>query len=198
MLGPRSSARAVSFLYALLTWNPSWRSCAQEALRHSYFRMGKPSSNNQNNSETPINSISSKMSGMVSSDHLAETTPKLSLKLRPKALGGASDQNHSMIQNSYGDNRTSEEYSISNQHIPVHNNSHTISQNHKELSPTHQNSDQSRIPLPMTEIEPSWSRDSNINSKGKKGANYVRGKHASNVPVKQKQMEHLGINSVKS
>ena len=161
--------------------------------------MGKPSSNNQNNSETPINSISSKMSGIASTDQFAETTPKLSLKLRPKALG-ATDQNsqHSMIQNNYGDNRALEGYSSSNQHIPITNNSHTISQNNKELSPTHQNSDLSRIPLPMTEIEPSWSRDSNINSKGKKGANYVRGKHVSDVPVKQRQMEHLGINDIKS
>ena len=158
--------------------------------------MGKPSSNNQNNSETPINSISSKMSGIASTDQFAETTPKLSLKLRPKALG-VTDQNHSMIQNNYGDNRTSEGYSTSNQHIPITNNSHTISQNNKELSPSHQNSDQSRIPLPMTEIEPSWSRDSNINPKGKKGANYGRGKHVSDVPVKQKQMDHLGINKVK-
>ena len=39
VLGTRSSARAVSFLYALLSWNPSWRSSAQEALRHSYFRI---------------------------------------------------------------------------------------------------------------------------------------------------------------
>ena len=38
ILGSRTSARAVSFLYALLAWNPSWRSSAQEALRHSYFR----------------------------------------------------------------------------------------------------------------------------------------------------------------
>jgi len=41
-LGSRSSARAVSFLYALLSWNPSWRSTAQEALKHSYFRTAKP------------------------------------------------------------------------------------------------------------------------------------------------------------
>jgi serine/threonine protein kinase len=38
VLGPRSSARAVSFLYAMLSWNPAWRSSAQEALKHSYFR----------------------------------------------------------------------------------------------------------------------------------------------------------------
>ena len=38
ILGSRTSARAVSFLYALLAWNPSWRSSAQEALRYSYFR----------------------------------------------------------------------------------------------------------------------------------------------------------------
>ncbi len=41
-MGSRSSARAVSFLYALLSWNPSWRSTAQEALKHSYFRTAKP------------------------------------------------------------------------------------------------------------------------------------------------------------
>jgi hypothetical protein len=40
VLGSRSSARAVSFLYALLAWNPAWRSTAQEALKHSYFRFG--------------------------------------------------------------------------------------------------------------------------------------------------------------
>ena len=39
VLGSRTSARAVSFLYAMLSWNPSWRSSAQEALRHSYFRI---------------------------------------------------------------------------------------------------------------------------------------------------------------
>ena len=37
VLGPRSSARAVSLLYALLAWNPSWRSSAQEALRYGFF-----------------------------------------------------------------------------------------------------------------------------------------------------------------
>ena len=154
--------------------------------------MGKPSSNNQNNSETPINSISSKMPG-IASDQFAETTPKLSLKLRPKALG-ASDQNPhpSMIQSNYGDSRASEGYSNSNQHIPITNNSHTISQNNKELSPTHQNSDLSRIPLPMTEIEPSWSRDSNINPKGKK-MSPVKGKPVTDAPVKHKDLEHLGI-----
>ena len=41
VLGPRSSARAVSLLYALLAWNPAWRASAQEALRHSYFRMAQ-------------------------------------------------------------------------------------------------------------------------------------------------------------
>ena len=37
VLGPRSSARAVSLLYALLAWNPSWRSSAHEALRYGFF-----------------------------------------------------------------------------------------------------------------------------------------------------------------
>ena len=36
VLGPRSSARAVSLLYALLAWNPSWRSSAHEALRYGF------------------------------------------------------------------------------------------------------------------------------------------------------------------
>ncbi len=43
VLGARSSARSVSFLYTLLTWNPGWRSSAQEALKHAYFRGPKGS-----------------------------------------------------------------------------------------------------------------------------------------------------------
>ncbi len=38
VLGSRTSARTVSFLYTLLTWNPGWRSSAQESLKHAYFR----------------------------------------------------------------------------------------------------------------------------------------------------------------
>ena len=38
MLGPRLPARAISLLYSVISWNPAWRSSAQEALKHSYFR----------------------------------------------------------------------------------------------------------------------------------------------------------------
>ena len=38
VLGSRVSARAISLLYSIISWNPSWRSSAQEALKHSYFR----------------------------------------------------------------------------------------------------------------------------------------------------------------
>ncbi len=36
----------MSFLYTLLPWNPSWRSSAQEALKHAYFRGPKGSAAN--------------------------------------------------------------------------------------------------------------------------------------------------------
>merc|ERR1719319_720789 len=45
VLGPRVGARAISLLYSTLSWNPSWRSSAQETLKHSYFRQNsQPSS----------------------------------------------------------------------------------------------------------------------------------------------------------
>ena len=68
VLGSRSSARAVSFLYALLSWNPSWRSTAQEALKHSYFRNAK-----SNNPELA--------SSMAQND---DHEQPLSLALRPR------------------------------------------------------------------------------------------------------------------
>ena len=52
VLGSRVSARAISFLYSIISWNPSWRSSAQEALKHSYFRhsqQSQPSSASSNN-----------------------------------------------------------------------------------------------------------------------------------------------------
>jgi serine/threonine protein kinase len=39
ILGGRVGARAISMMYATLTWNPTWRSSAQESLKHSYFRV---------------------------------------------------------------------------------------------------------------------------------------------------------------
>ena len=38
ILGSRVGARAISLLYSVISWNPAWRSSAQEALKHSYFR----------------------------------------------------------------------------------------------------------------------------------------------------------------
>ena len=163
----------------MLTWNPSWRSSAQEALRHSFFRMGKPSSNSQNNSDTPssINSISSKMQGLATCEIL-ETTPKLSLNLRPKALLQSEQHDQSSFQVTK-DNGPS-------QYSTYADNLHTISNNNKDVSPSHHN-DVSRIPLPITEIEPHYSRDSYISPKGKKKS--VTKGHASN---KNKERENLG------
>ena len=144
--------------------------------------MGKPSSNGQNNSETPgsINSISSKMSGLATCENL-DVTPKLSLNLRPKALlQGDPHQNqhlHELTSNS--EEKYSHTYSDSN---------FTNNQGCKDTSPSHQN-DISRIPLPMTEIEPHYSRDSYISPKGKKKS-YGRLKHP--VDNKTKDMEYSG------
>ena len=75
VLGPRSSARAVSLLYALLAWNPAWRSSAQEALRHSYFRTGgggsKGSPANATQQPGVRNSLSDNKLNQVSSLQLA-------------------------------------------------------------------------------------------------------------------------------
>ena len=51
ILGSRVGARAMSLLYSVISWNPSWRSSAQEALKHSYFRQQNslPSSASSNN-----------------------------------------------------------------------------------------------------------------------------------------------------
>ena len=52
VLGPRVGARAISLLYSVISWNPGWRSSAQEALKHSYFRQqtsAKPGSASSNN-----------------------------------------------------------------------------------------------------------------------------------------------------
>ena len=49
VLGSRVGARAISLMYSTLTWNPSWRSSAQETLKHSYFRVNsQPSSASSN------------------------------------------------------------------------------------------------------------------------------------------------------
>ena len=156
--------------------------------------MGKPSSNSQNNSDTSssINSISSKMSG-IATNEILETTPKLSLKLRPKALI-PSDQhsNHSMMQNN---NRATDGYTSSYQPLSQADNNHTISYNKKDISP-HHNSDASRIPLPMTEIEPSWSRDSKTNPNEKK-LPPEREKPIVDAAMKQKVIDNLGIYSSK-
>ena len=85
ILGSRTSARAVSFLYALLAWNPSWRSSAQEALRHSYFRM----SNNNNGVKSDHIGHHSTLSSedSYSNNNKVEIEPHesmLSLSLRPR------------------------------------------------------------------------------------------------------------------
>ena len=106
--------------------------------------------------ETPssINSLSSKMSGLANGDIL-DATPKLSLNLRPKGI--QSEQQRHLINK---DNNATEAYNGS----ITSDNNYTIN---NDFSPSHQ-TDTSRIPLPMTEIEPSWSRDSYINTKEKK------------------------------
>ena len=49
VLGSRVGARGISLIYSTLTWNPAWRSSAQETLKHSYFRVNsQPSSANSN------------------------------------------------------------------------------------------------------------------------------------------------------
>ena len=128
--------------------------------------MGKPSSNSQNNSDTPssINSISSKLSGLATCEIL-ETTPKLSLNLRPNN----GPNSHSILPD--------KNYTI-------------INHNGKDFSPSHQG-DASRIPLPMTEIEPHYSRDSYISPKGKKKSP-GKGKQATDSFYKNKEKEHLG------
>ena len=144
--------------------------------------MGKPSSNGQNNSETPgsINSISSKMSGLAACENL-DVTPKLSLNLRPKALlqGDPHQNQHLHEHTSNSEDKYSHTYSDSN---------FTNNQGCKDTSPSHQN-DISRIPLPMTEIEPHYSRDNYISPKGKKKS-HGRLKHP--VDNKTKDMEYSG------
>ena len=109
VLGTRSSARAVSFLYAMLSWNPSWRSSAQEALKHSYFRMANPTKHTDNGT----------LSFEDKPDSAEMTAESMrSLSLRPR--------NH--IEN--------------NKEIMYNNNNN-------------------RVPLPLTEIEPHFSRDLN-------------------------------------
>ena len=131
------------------------------------------------------------MSGLATCEIL-ETTPKLSLKLRPKALIHSEQNSHHMsLQNNNKDKRTTEGFTNSNHYSTQADNNHTISHNNKDFSPSHHN-DASRIPLPMTEIEPSWSRDSNINPKGKK-ISPAKGKTVTDAPVKHKDLEHLGI-----
>lgn len=49
VLGSRVGARAISLLYSTLSWNPAWRSSAQESLKHSYFRQNsQPTSASSN------------------------------------------------------------------------------------------------------------------------------------------------------
>ena len=49
VLGSRVGARGISLMYSTLCWNPAWRSSAQEALKHSYFRLNsQPSSASSN------------------------------------------------------------------------------------------------------------------------------------------------------
>ena len=141
--------------------------------------MGKPSSNGQNPSDTPgsINSISSKISGLATCENL-DATPKLSLNLRPKAL----------LQTDSHQNQHLHELTSNSEDKFPHAYSDNNNQGYKDISPSHQN-DVSRIPLPMTEIEPHYSRDSYISPKGKKKS-YGRLKHSGNS--KTKDAEYSG------
>ena len=154
--------------------------------------MGKPSSNSQNNSDTPssINSISSKISGLANCE-IHETTPKLSLNLRPKALIQSEQQHHQSSFRINQDNTISEAYNGQNPHSILQDNNYaTINHNGKDFSPSH-HGDASRIPLPMTEIEPHYSRDSYISPKGKKKS-VGKGKQSIDSFYKNKEKEPLG------
>jgi len=140
ILGPRSSARAVSFLYALLAWNPSWRSSAQEALRHSYFRMGSKtaaSSNSPNKNQASATGADPSNSNPMGNTCMVQMEPEpplhLSLNLRPRNHFSANQQP------SISDNMVDKDLASSQQQKP---------------------SNLSRLPLPITEIEPHYSRDS--------------------------------------
>ena len=138
--------------------------------------MGKPSSNSQTNSDTSslINSISSKTAGLATSEIL-DTSTKLALNLRPKALLQSEQQNQSSYQ--INKNISTTDAVINNGPNPystLSDNKYTIIYNNKDVSPSHQY-DTSRIPLPMTEIEPHYSRDSYITPKEKK-RNCIKGK----------------------
>ena len=111
VLGSRTSARAVSFLYAMLSWNPSWRSSAQEALRHSFFRSVANPNKQSDSNLLPFDSDKPDGSTDSTSDSM------LSLSLRPR--------NHDSKEAIYNNN----------------------------------NNNQHRVPLPLTEIEPHYSRD---------------------------------------
>ena len=114
VLGTRSSARAVSFLYALLSWNPSWRSSAQEALRHSYFRMPTQHQPQNQPQREPL-------SNNVFHDDKCEAAEIASLSLRPR-----------------------------------NNNNNDTAQ--PPPQPQSQQPHGMRLPLPLTEIEPHYSR----------------------------------------
>ena len=91
----------------------------------------------------------------------------------------------------YKDNTISEAYNGPNSHSMFPDNNYaTINHNTKDFSPSHQ-SDASRIPLPMTEIEPHYSRDSYISPKGKKKS-LAKGKQATDSFYKNKEKEDLG------
>ena len=107
VLGSRSSARAVSFLYAMLSWNPSWRSSAQEALKHSYFRMANPTKHTDN--------VTLPFDDKPDSAEMSAESMR-SLSLRPRN-------------------------NLENNKEAIYNNNNN------------------RVPLPMTEIEPHFSRD---------------------------------------
>lgn len=122
VLGSRSSARAVSFLYALLSWNPSWRSSAQEALRHSYFRMPNGTSQHPPTSTQPLSN-----NNVFHEDNKCEVIDvgehsMRSLSLRPR------------------------------------NNDSTGPQQPQPQPSTQGQPHGVRLPLPLTEIEPHYSR----------------------------------------
>ena len=72
------------------------------------------------------------MSGLATCEIL-ETTPKLSLKLRPKVLIHSEQNSHHLsLQNNNKDKRTTEGFANSNQYSAQADSNHTISHNNKD------------------------------------------------------------------
>ena len=154
--------------------------------------MGKPSSNSQTLSDTPtrslINSISSKTAGLATSE-IPDTSTKLSLNLRPKAHLQSEHQYSRQINQNVSTTDDVLTKNGINPYTTLLDNQYTNGYNNKDLSPSHQY-DTSRIPLPITEIEPHYSSDSYVSARGKK-RNIQKGKHG-NATDKIKQKGDIG------